>query len=226
MTPFFGFSSDGARAGRARAGDRAQAAASQRPSRSAGRRRSAAVRPRRARPPRSRRSPPARRAARAARAAPPHRAALPMPSLQPAARAARSSPRDDGAFDEDAHFREVYEQYVATRKQCGEAIDNLTFEKFGVTLRKTRDQIVEKQGVKRVRFSVQVKEGKAALKAQPIKCSAARDDRIRAGEHRHAAGAQPAVSVVLPTYNEAESLPVIVPRIVAALREARHQRAR
>jgi hypothetical protein len=38
-----------------------------------------------------------------------------------------------------------------------------------VTLRKTRDQIVEKQGVKSVRFSVQVKEGKAALKAQPIK---------------------------------------------------------
>ena len=32
--------------------------------------------------------------------------------------------------------------------------------------------------------------------------------------------AQPAVSVVLPTYNEAESLPVIVPRIVAALRDA------
>jgi hypothetical protein len=73
------------------------------------------------------------------------------------------------AFDEDAHFREVYDQYVATRKQCGEPIDNLTFEKFGVTLRKTRDQIVEKQGVKFVRFSVQVKEGKAALKAQPIK---------------------------------------------------------
>jgi dolichol-phosphate mannosyltransferase len=30
----------------------------------------------------------------------------------------------------------------------------------------------------------------------------------------------PAVSVVLPTYNEADSLPVIVPRIVAALRDA------
>jgi dolichol-phosphate mannosyltransferase len=32
--------------------------------------------------------------------------------------------------------------------------------------------------------------------------------------------AQPAVSVVLPTFNEAESLPVLVPRIVAALRDA------
>jgi hypothetical protein len=99
----------------------------------------------------------------------------PPTSLQPnaAASAVRlpATAREGDAieFDEDAHFREVYDQYVATRKQCGEPIDNLTFEKFGVTLRKTRDQIVEKQGVRFVRFSVQVKEGKAALKAQPIK---------------------------------------------------------
>jgi hypothetical protein len=110
-------------------------------------------------------------------------AAAPMVSLQPptslqpstgtGASAVRlPAPAREGdaiEFDEDAHFREVYDQYVATRKQCGEPIDNLTFEKFGVTLRKTRDQIVEKQGVRFVRFSVQVKEGKAALKAQPIK---------------------------------------------------------
>jgi hypothetical protein len=91
-----------------------------------------------------------------------------LTSLPAPSQAATSSGGDDEAsFDE--HAREVYESYVATRKQCGEAIDNLTFEKFGLTLRKTRDQIVEKQGVRSVRFSVQVKEGKAALKAQPIK---------------------------------------------------------
>jgi hypothetical protein len=97
---------------------------------------------------------------------------LPPPAAPPALRAPSPAPvsKDDGAtFDEDAHFREVYQEYVATRKQCGEPIDNLSFEKFGVTLRKTRDQIVEKQGVKLVRFSVQIKEGKAALKAQPFK---------------------------------------------------------
>jgi hypothetical protein len=68
-----------------------------------------------------------------------------------------------------AHWREVYQQYITTRKQCGEPIDNLTFEKFGVTLKKTRDQLVEKHGAAQVRFSVQIKEGKAALKAQPVK---------------------------------------------------------
>ncbi|MFI5308811.1 MAG: MXAN_5187 family protein [Polyangiales bacterium] len=107
-------------------------------------------------------APPAAARPQAANVAPP------PPVPRPAA-AAATSPDNGAGFDEDAHFREVFEQYLATRKQCGEPIDNLTFEKFGVTLRKTRDQIVEKQGVKFVRFSVQVKEGKAALKAQPIK---------------------------------------------------------
>jgi hypothetical protein len=92
----------------------------------------------------------------------------PVRPLAPTATTAKPEAGDDGNGD-DAHWREVYEAYIATRKQCGEPIDNLSFEKFGLTLRKTRDQIIDKQGVKSVRFSVQVKEGKAALKAQPIK---------------------------------------------------------
>jgi hypothetical protein len=89
----------------------------------------------------------------------------------PTAVAAKPEPKPEAGDSngDDAHWREVYEAYIATRKQCGEPIDNLNFEKFGLTLRKTRDQIIDKQGVKTVRFSVQVKEGKAALKAQPIK---------------------------------------------------------
>lgn len=109
---------------------------------------------------------------------------MPVPSLMPASASPPPPPpgaaqaADTGAengagrgehFDEDSHFRDVYDQYVATRKQCGEPVDNLSFEKFGLTLRKTRDQIIEKHGARSVRFTVQVKEGKAALKAQPIK---------------------------------------------------------
>jgi hypothetical protein len=104
----------------------------------------------------------------AARAAAP--APLPPAStgrVAPAASAQNGSSSAD--HDEGTHWREVYEQYIATRKQCGEAVDNLSFEKFGVTLRKTRDQLVEKHGAVAVRFSVQIKEGKAALKAQPVK---------------------------------------------------------
>jgi hypothetical protein len=74
-----------------------------------------------------------------------------------------------GGNDEERHFREVYEQYVAMKESCGEATAGLTFEKFCQTLRKNREQIVQRHGAKGVRFSVYEKNGKAALKATPVK---------------------------------------------------------
>ncbi len=77
----------------------------------------------------------------------------------------RSPTRDD-----EAHFREVFEQYVAVRQQCGEPTADLTYDKFAVTLRKNRDQIVlARPDTQEVRFTVYVKAGKAALKASPVK---------------------------------------------------------
>jgi hypothetical protein len=158
-TPFFGFASDPDAAAPAAA---APAPPPPKPGSSPGRTRAPAP-------------------AAAPAAAPAPMMSMPAPSLIPdapsppppplrAGAAAPSAGGENGAsFDEDAHWRDVYDQYVATRKQCGEPIDNLSFEKFGLTLRKTRDQILEKHGARSVRFTVQVKEGKAALKAQPIK---------------------------------------------------------
>ncbi len=80
-----------------------------------------------------------------------------------------SQPLGGGANDEEAHFREVFAQFVETKKQCGEAVTGLTYEKFVVTLRKNRDQIVSRHGASKVRFTVYVKSGKAALKATPIR---------------------------------------------------------
>lgn len=91
----------------------------------------------------------------------------PMPAL-PGKPSAAASPA--GASDEDGHFRDVFEQYLTTRKQCGESTAELTFEKFVVTLRKNRDQILgSRPDALGVRFTVYVKEGKAALKASPTK---------------------------------------------------------
>jgi hypothetical protein len=98
--------------------------------------------------------------------APPSAAATAAPA--PATSSVGATPPGDG-FDEQAHWHETYDQYIATRRQCGEAVDNLSFDKFSVTLKKTRDQVIEKQGAKSVRFAVHVKDGKAALKAQPVK---------------------------------------------------------
>ncbi|HJL47552.1 MAG TPA: MXAN_5187 C-terminal domain-containing protein, partial [Polyangiaceae bacterium LLY-WYZ-15_(1-7)] len=70
---------------------------------------------------------------------------------------------------EAAHFKEVFEQFVAMKKQCGEPTAGLTYEKFSQTLKKNRDAIVSKHGAKSVRFTVYEKNGKAALKATPVK---------------------------------------------------------
>jgi hypothetical protein len=71
--------------------------------------------------------------------------------------------------DENADWRLVYEDFIRIKKQCGEPTDGLTFEKFSLTLKKNRDQLVDKHGCKRVKFSVYVKEGRASLKATPLK---------------------------------------------------------
>jgi hypothetical protein len=68
-----------------------------------------------------------------------------------------------------AEWRAVYEEFVRTKQQCGESVDGFTYEKFEQTLKKNRDALVQRHGAKRVKFSVYVKEGKAALKASPIK---------------------------------------------------------
>lgn len=73
------------------------------------------------------------------------------------------------ASDEASDWLGVYEDYVKTKKQCGESVDGLTFEKFQVTLKKNRDALMSRHGVKRVKFSVYVKEGKASLKATPVR---------------------------------------------------------
>jgi hypothetical protein len=73
-----------------------------------------------------------------------------------------------GASDEQ-DWRVVFQEFVATKKQCGENVDGFTYEKFEVTLRKNRDTLIQRHGAARVKFSVYVKDGKAALKANPIR---------------------------------------------------------
>ena len=71
--------------------------------------------------------------------------------------------------NEAAEWLGVYEEFIRTKKQCGEPTDGLTFEKFQHTLKKNRDALIQRHGCKRVRFSVYVKEGRASLKATPVK---------------------------------------------------------
>jgi hypothetical protein len=71
--------------------------------------------------------------------------------------------------DEEASFREVFNEFVDLKKRCGEPTSGLTFTRFADKLRKNRDDLMAKPGCVGVKFSVYVKDGKAALKATPVK---------------------------------------------------------
>ena len=62
----------------------------------------------------------------------------------------------------------VFNDFVGLKQQCGENTDGFNYEKFEQTLKKKNEELLTRHGAKRVKFSVYVKEGKAALKASPI----------------------------------------------------------
>jgi hypothetical protein len=68
-----------------------------------------------------------------------------------------------------AEWRAVYEEFVRTKQSCSESVDGLSFEKFQTTLRKNRDSIRDRYQCERVKFTVYVKEGRASLKASPVR---------------------------------------------------------
>lgn len=70
---------------------------------------------------------------------------------------------------ETAEWPGVFEEFVRTKKQCNEPTEGLTFEKFSLTLKKNRDALVAKHNCKRVKFTVYIKDGRASLKATPVK---------------------------------------------------------
>jgi hypothetical protein len=69
----------------------------------------------------------------------------------------------------DPYFKQVYDQFVSVKQSCNEPTTGLTYQKFSEKLIKNRDDLMAKTGCKEVRFTVYVKDGKAALKATPVK---------------------------------------------------------
>jgi hypothetical protein len=86
-----------------------------------------------------------------------------------AASARDAAPATSAASAEERHFRQIFDEFLALKKSCGESTKNLTFEAFTDKLRSNRDALMAKHGCKSVRFQVYEKDGKAALKASPVK---------------------------------------------------------
>ncbi len=101
---------------------------------------------------------------------PPSREAAPEPVVAtgtPSPVAVDDGPH--GPDDELSDWRRVFEEFVALKNQCGESTASLTFDKFKGTLQRNKDALVARHGCSRVKFTVYVKDGKAALKASPVK---------------------------------------------------------
>jgi hypothetical protein len=75
----------------------------------------------------------------------------------------------DEQDEEEAHFLHVFDDFVALKRDCGESTTGLTRDKFLQKLRDNKNNLMAKHNCRTVRFSVYVKDGKAALKATPVR---------------------------------------------------------
>ena len=91
------------------------------------------------------------------------------PAMQlPAAQGMPQLDSSAGEDDQEDYFRQVFNEFVAIKKSCGENTDNITYDRFVAKLRKNRASLVERYSCSDVKFRVYIKDGKAALKATPI----------------------------------------------------------
>lgn len=102
---------------------------------------------------------------------PPSKAAEvePEPPSAPASSGAPVSGAVLSPADELAEWKKVYEDFVQMKRKCGESTEGLTFEKFKGTLERNKAALVARHSCSFVKFSVYEKDGKAALKASPVK---------------------------------------------------------
>ncbi len=90
----------------------------------------------------------------------------PAPAAPPAP-AAGASPAAPDADEE--HWQQVFQDFLGVREQCGEPSEGLTYERFRQKLQKNKEGLIAKYSCRGVRFQVYVRDGKAALKATPVR---------------------------------------------------------
>ena len=110
-----------------------------------------------------------------------HEEAEPPPEKAPAAAAARpaapaaqrpavkpppaAAPAPGGMGD--AQLRALYTAYVAAKKSCNEDVSRLTYEAVAKSVSKQIPELMTRYKAKTVDFKVEVKDGRAVLKAIP-----------------------------------------------------------
>jgi hypothetical protein len=97
-------------------------------------------------------------------AAPAAAAKAAAPAPKPVARPAPPAPKGPMS---DAQLRTLYDQYVAAKRSCREDVSKLTYEAVASTVSKQIPELMTRYKAKSVEFKVEVKDGKAVLKAIP-----------------------------------------------------------
>ncbi len=99
----------------------------------------------------------------------PHAAGPKPPLPAPRPPAAKPMPPSKKEQDPETRYARIYKEFFDTKTTCGESTEGLTYERFRATLKKQEEAIFERTKCSSVDFRVYVKEGKAALKATPVK---------------------------------------------------------
>ena len=73
----------------------------------------------------------------------------------------------EGDADE-AHFYEIFERFLELRRETGEP-DNVSYDKFVAKLRRNREELMERHQARSVRFTVYLKDGRAAIKGSALR---------------------------------------------------------
>ncbi|TNE47989.1 MAG: hypothetical protein EP343_17620 [Deltaproteobacteria bacterium] len=70
---------------------------------------------------------------------------------------------------DEVRMRQVFQDYLDMRKSCGESTQNIQWDSFVELLRNQKASILQQYSCRDVQFYVQEKDGRASLKATPVK---------------------------------------------------------
>jgi hypothetical protein len=102
----------------------------------------------------------------AAQAEPAPAAATKTPAPGPKA-TPTPTPKPTGGPVGDAQLRALFDAYVAAKRQCNEDVSKLSYDAVAKSVSKQVPELMAKYKAKSVEFKVEVKDGRAVLKAIP-----------------------------------------------------------
>ncbi len=70
---------------------------------------------------------------------------------------------------DETHYRAVYNEFVSSKAELGEAVDNITYEGFRTKLKTSEQQLVGRHSCRAVRFQVLVKDRTVSLRPQLVR---------------------------------------------------------